>query len=209
MCYDSSRSCQTSLSGQGLNHAATPSLKAMSREEQERKPLKVLFKEDDFTVEDEEEARELYSTGYYGEYVSGKLKLSPAEVLHLLERGRIRVYDDSGKELEFDEVAKRLMKKNPQTWLKYLVYSDLRRRGYVVKEGFSDRVEFRVYRRGAEVGSEGAKYLVYGVIEGEPLDLNNIYNMTKTARALRKEPVLAIVNRQGEVCYYEVALVSL
>ena len=176
--------------------------------EGERRPLKVVVEEGGFVVDDEE-ADKLYSTSHYGEYVGGKLRLTVAEALYLLERGRVKVFDEEGRELGFEELARRLMSKDPRAWLKYLVYSDLRRRGYVVKEGFSDRVEFRVYRRGAEVGSEGAKFIVYGVIEGEPLDLDRLYDMVKSARALRKEPVLAIVNSQGEVCYYEVTMVSL
>jgi len=47
------------------------------------------------------------------------------------------------------------------------------------------------------------------VVEGEPLDLASLYNMARSARSMRKEPVLAIINRQGEVCYYEVSLVTL
>ncbi len=176
---------------------------------EERKALKVYLRDERFEVEDTEEAKQLHSSGYYGEYLEGKLRLSSVEVLHLLERGRIKVIDKDGKELSFDELARRLVTKDPQVWLKYLIYSDLRRRGYVVKEGFSGGVEFRVYRRGAETGEEGARYIVYGVVEGEPLDLASLYNMAKTARALRKEPVLAIINRQGEVCYYEVSLITL
>lgn len=181
---------------------------AMEREE-ERKPVKVVMDGVGLIVEEGERAEELHASSHYGEYVGGRLRLTVAEALHLLERGRIEVFDEQGNKLSFEELARRAMSKDPKSWLKYLIYSDLRRRGYVVKEGFSERVEFRVYRRGAEVGSEGAKFLVYGVAEGEPLDIDKLHDMVRSARLLRKEPVLAIVNNQGEVCYYEVSLVSL
>jgi tRNA-intron endonuclease len=176
---------------------------------EERKPLKVVAAEAGFLVEDEEGAKELHSTSYYGEYVAGRLRLTAIEAIHLLERGRVVVFDEGGRQLSFEELVKMAVSRDPEAWLKYLVYSDLRRRGYVVKEGFSDRVEFRVYRKGAEVGSEGAKFLVYGVAEGEALDLDRLYCIVKSARALKKEPVLAIVDGHGEVCYYEVSSVSL
>lgn len=176
-------------------------------EGKESAPLKVDYKDGDFTVVNER-AGELHSASYYGEFSAGKLKLSPIEALHLLERSRIKVYEDD-REVGFAELAQRLMKKDPRNWLKYLIYSDLRKRGYIVKEGFSSHIEFRVYRRGAEVGEEGARYLVYGVIEDEPLDLSRLYEMVRNARMLRKEPVLAMVSKQGEVCYYQCSLVSL
>jgi len=177
--------------------------------EEERRPVKVVMRGAELVAEGGEEAERLHTSSHYGEYVGGRLRLTMAEALYLLERGRVEVFDELGNRLSFEDLAKRATSKDPKAWLKYLVYSDLRRRGYVVKEGFSERVEFRVYRRGAEVGEEGAKFLVYGVAEGEPLDIDRLHEMVKSARLLRKEPVLAIVNSQGEVCYYEVSLVSL
>lgn len=176
---------------------------------EEGRPLRLILSEAGLFVEDANEAQKLHSSSYFGEYVAGKLRLTEVETLYLLERGKAKVFDESGREISFEELVKRLSEKRPRLWLEYLIYSDLRRRGYIVKEGFSDRVEFRVYRRGAKVGEEGAKFLIYGVPEGEPLNLNELYEMVKTARSLRKEPVLAIVNTQGEVCYYAVSLVTL
>ncbi|MCX8204567.1 MAG: tRNA-intron lyase [Candidatus Nezhaarchaeota archaeon] len=175
---------------------------------EEGKLLRVVLSQAGLFVEDSDEAQRLHSTSYFGDYVAGKLKLTEVEALYLLERGRIKVFDGE-RELSFEELVKEVAAKRPKVWLEYLIYSDLRRRGYIVKEGFSGRVEFRVYRRGAKVGEEGAKFLVYGVAEGEPLDLDELHEMVRSARSLRKEPVLAIVNSQGEVCYYAVSLVAL
>lgn len=176
---------------------------------EEGRPLRLILSEAGLFAEDTNEAQKLHSSSYFGEYVAGKLRLTEVEALYLLERGRAKVFDESGRELSFEELIKRLSVKRPKLWLEYLIYSDLRRRGYIVKEGFGGRVEFRVYRRGAKVGEEGAKFLVYGVYEGEPLDLDELHEMVRSARSLRKEPVLAIVNAQGEVCYYAVSLVML
>ncbi|PCN49951.1 hypothetical protein B6U99_07010 [Candidatus Geothermarchaeota archaeon ex4572_27] len=102
---------------------------------EERRAPTVRLKGEALEVEDPDEARQLHSSGHYGEPVDGRLRLSPVEALHLLERGRVRVVDEGGRELSFEELARRLTRRDPKTWLKYLVYSDLRRRGYVVKGG--------------------------------------------------------------------------
>ena len=48
---------------------------------------------------------------------------------------------------------------------KFLIYRDLRNRGYIVKDGFGFGSDFRVYERG-HFGEKGAKYLIFGMNEG-------------------------------------------
>jgi len=70
-------------------------------------------------------------------------------------------------------------------------------------------VELRLYKRGAEAGKEGAKYLVFGVAEGIPIDLRTIIEKAREARNLRKELIIAVIDSQGEVCYYAITLSEL
>lgn len=157
-----------------------------------------------------DDAIALRQLGYYGEIDErGNAVLDPVEAAYLLERG-ILIVEAEGKPLSYSEFSSLMMKVDPKFWLKYLVYSDLKRRGYTVKPGFSkDQVEFRLYRRGAEIGQEGAKYLVFGVVEGQPIDLRTIIDKAREARNLRKELIIAIVDSQGEVCYYSITLSDL
>lgn len=155
-----------------------------------------------------EDASRLWSSGYYGEFRDDCLVLASFEALYLVERGRLAVYDD-GNCLGFRELLSYFLRNDPNIWIKYLIYSDLRRRGYVVKAGFGGKISFRVYRRGAAVGKEPAKYLVYGAVEGKPIELSLLSEMVREARSARKDLILAIVDRQGEVTYYDVSQVNL
>ncbi|MDI9620129.1 MAG: tRNA-intron lyase [Candidatus Nezhaarchaeota archaeon] len=157
-----------------------------------------------------EEAVKLRELGYYGEVdEKGNVVLDPVEAAYLLEKGALSL-DFQGKSLDFHEFTQLMLMRNPIFWYRYLVYSDLKRRGYTVKPGFSTSdVEFRLYRRGVEIGREGAKYIVFGVVEGKPIDLRSLIEKAREARNLRKELVTAIVDAQGEVCYYSVALSDL
>jgi tRNA-intron endonuclease len=86
----------------------------------------------------------------------------------------------------------------------YLAYRDLRSRGYVVREGFGLGVDFRVYERG-DYGKDTAKYLILSIQEGKPISLEDLAKALQQCQSLKKELVLAVMNRRGEVVYYSVS----
>ncbi|RLE50506.1 MAG: tRNA-intron lyase [Candidatus Methanomethylicota archaeon] len=151
------------------------------------------------------EASLLKKSGYGG--VEGDfLTLTRVETLYLLDRGKIRVVDEQGKEYSLKELVDFYAKYDKDIWLKHLVYSDLRKRGYIVKQGFREEgIEFRVYRKGAEVGKEAAKYLVVGIAEGTILDVSELQSLAERAQKAGKELILAVIDRQGEITYYDVS----
>ena len=165
---------------------------------------------DRFVVVKGDDAVALRQHGYYGEVGDrGELMLDSVEAAYLLERGLL-VIENEGRQLGFSEFSSLMMSKDPNFWLRYLIYSDLKKRGYTVKPGFSkDYVELRLYKRGAEAGKEGAKYLVFGVVEGTPIDLRTLIEKAREARNLRKELIIAVIDSQGEVCYYTMTLSEL
>lgn len=154
------------------------------------------------------DADRVYQQGSIGEMDSGKLILSDVEILYLLERDKIQLIE-SGKQLTFPELAESLSKEDQDLWLRFLLYSDLRRRGYLVKPGYGPQLEYRVYRRGALMGKEPAKYLIYGLIEGEPITINELSSISSSAKLSKKDLVLAIIDRQGEITYYDASEVTL
>lgn len=155
-----------------------------------------------------DDAIKLWNSGFYGELRDGELILTSFEALFLVEGGRLAVYDGD-RALSFQDLLHYFLRYDSDVWIKYLIYSDLRRRGYVVKPGFGGGVSFRVYRRGAIIGREPAKYLVYGFVEGKPIELKCLSEIIREARSARKDLILAIVDRQGEVTYYDVTQVTL
>ncbi|MEM2989850.1 MAG: tRNA-intron lyase [Halobacteria archaeon] len=148
---------------------------------------------------------ELVSKGY-GELMSnGALKLTPYEALYLVENNKLIVRTKSGVELEFNELLRVLQSVNPQLWLLYVIYRDLRRRGYIVKEGFGGKLAFRVY----EKGKEEASYLIYPFFEGSPENIANLLDGVKHSISKNKQLIVAVVERRGEVIYYSCSEASL
>lgn len=105
--------------------------------------------------------------------------------------------------LEFPELIAAFARDDPRVWVKYCVYRDLRSRGYMVRQGFGGGILYRVYKRGAQAGASSAKYYVSVVTEEDPLALRTLDEITRRALADRRDLVLAVVDRLGEVTYYQ------
>ena len=152
-------------------------------------------------------AESLNSRGY-GTKSNGKLVLAPYEVLFLVEKGVIEVSKKSGKKLTFQDLLQYFRRYDKNVWVKYLIYRDLRNRGYVVREGFGLGVDFRLYDRG-DYGKEPAKSIVFGILEGKPISIKELSEVLRKVQNLKKKLILAVVDRRGEVVYYSLSKLSL
>ena len=168
------------------------------------KKYQAKIRSNEIIIDDPGVIGELYDLGY-GIIIDHKLKLETFEALYLVEKGRIILVDDNHA-LTPEESIDRLSKIDQKLWIKYTVYNDLRNRGYIVKPGFThEDIEFRVYERDAKPGKEPAKYLVRVLIEGEPILMKKLMEMVRSARDSRKDLVIAIIDAQGDIAYYEVS----
>jgi tRNA-intron endonuclease len=146
---------------------------------------------------------ELSSRGY-GVRENGELLLGFYEGLYLAEKGVLEVEGKTGGKEDFQSLLHCYEKVDDEAWIKYLAYRDLRSRGYVVREGFGLGVDFRVYERG-EYSKDTAKYLILSIQEGKPTSLQDLTTALRQSHSLKKELVLAVMNRRGEVVYYSVS----
>ncbi len=69
-------------------------------------------------------------------------------------------------------------------------------------------IGFRVYERG-EYGQETAKYLIFGIQEGQPVSMEELARSLRYVQSLKKRLVLAVINRRGEVVYYSLSQLTL
>ncbi|MHA1754571.1 MAG: tRNA-intron lyase [Candidatus Odinarchaeia archaeon] len=172
-------------------------------------PIQAYLTEDERIIIKEERKTEVFSRGYYGEFVDGDLILKPVEALLLLERKRIQITDSSNSIVDFKKLVNIYLQKDKNIWTKYLVYRDLRSRGYTVGLGYESDMDFRVYERGAKPNENTSKYLVYVVEEGKHLPLTELERIISIGISSRKKTALAVVDRQGDVTYYFVSQVNL
>jgi tRNA-intron endonuclease len=158
-----------------------------------------------FIVDDEKHRDQLRNRGF-GEKEDSDYVLKSYEALYLSYTKKITVKDHD-KILGFEDLVRILIKRDKNILTKFMVYRDLRSRGYIPKEGFGFGVDFRVYGRG-EYGKKPAKYVVFGISEGTKIKADRLAKTIEQIVRMGKDAVVAVIERRGEVIYYKMSRVS-
>ncbi|TFG16978.1 MAG: hypothetical protein EU533_08600, partial [Promethearchaeota archaeon] len=74
----------------------------------------------------------------------------------------------------------------------------------IVRSGYGEGIEFRVYKRGADFEKDSARYLIYPVFEGSPIELRDLDKISRVALGSRKDLIVATVDRLSKPIYYSV-----
>ena len=127
--------------------------------------------------------------------------LKDYEVLYLMYNEKLSLVKNS-KKTEFAEYVNFAFARDENAWTRFLIFRDLRSRGYVVREGFGFPIDFRVYERG-DYGNKAAKYIVFGLNEGKTMTVADLKKHVEEVSTMGKEAVVAVVERRGEVIYYK------
>jgi tRNA-intron endonuclease len=127
------------------------------------------------------------------------------EALYLLNKGIIEIKDiKTNNNIAFQNLLEKYRSIDENAWVKYLIYRDLRSRGYVVREGFGPGIDFRVYEKG-EYCKDTANFIIFGILEGKPVLVEELAQILKHAQSLKKNLILAVLNRKGEIVYYSLS----
>ena len=154
-------------------------------------------------VEDQAEASQIHNKGFYGIPQSGgSLKLDLMEAIYLVESERLEVLSAGDKKSASDllRLAHRI---SDGFEVLYLVYRELRQRGYVVKLG-QHPLDFRVFPRGGSPNKTPSKWWVAAISERSTFDLGKLMGDLDRTTDVRKKLLLAIVDEESDVTYYEV-----
>ena len=149
------------------------------------------------------EAMNLYGSQRFGEISESKIIYSLPEALYLAERKRITVYEKS-KKLTFQKLMEKAIEIDVKIGTKFPVFRDLRNRGYVVKTALKFGAEFRVYDKGIHPGQDHAKWILYPVRESESLTWHDFSAKNRVAHSTKKNLLIAIVDEEGEITYYQI-----
>lgn len=156
-------------------------------------------------IEDEKvllgsEGYALYEQSGFGRPLKDGLRLSPVEALYLVYRGRVEIPD-----FDFDSLLVRFSA-DAHMIRSFLVYRDIRERGYVVQTGPHD---FRVFKRGEKPGKGESQYMMRVLSERDLIDFAVVQSEVKTTLNMRKQHILAVVDDEFEITYYEVKIQKL
>jgi len=139
----------------------------------------------------------------YGEMDHSKLLLKSFESLYLLFTDRLTIFKGK-KNVDFDSYLQICKKQDKDILTKFLVYRDLRNRGYTVKDGFGFGSDFAVYDKPFSPKSP-SKFLVFSLNEGKHEKMSKLRQKIEEINKIGKEPIIAVVQRQGEIIYYKLS----
>ncbi len=154
----------------------------------------------------EEAAHALYKKSRFGELIGEKIQYSLSETLFLSEKGKLEILSRN-KKIPKKEILSKLKSFDKRIQIKYPVFKDLRERGYIVKTALKFGADFRVYDKGKKPGKTHAKWIVFVDHESKKLTWHEFSAKNRVAHSTRKKLLLAIVDEEGDVSYYEVGWV--
>jgi len=154
-------------------------------------------------VTDRDRFGELEESGY-GAREGQELLLHDYEALYLVYVKKLTLEDEAGKPFTFEKLAELAQKRAGDAWTKFVIYRDLRSRGYIVREGFGFGTDLRVYERG-DYPKKPAKYVVFALDEGIEKGMGDLQKSVKEMARMGKEAIIAVIERRGEVIYYKVS----
>lgn len=149
------------------------------------------------------EAKSLCKQKNYGEIVEDKVVYSLSEAFFLYETKRAVIYFQ-GKKISKKKIVKRFLKIDKRFDIKYLVFKDLRMRGYILKTALKFGADFRIYERGKKPGKGHAKWILFPVQETEILRWHEFSAKNRIAHSTKKRLLLGIVDDEKCISYYEI-----
>jgi tRNA-intron endonuclease len=149
------------------------------------------------------EAFSLFSKSQFGERKEDKVQYSLMEALYLAEKNKMEVYSKN-KQIIIKELFKKFQRFDKKLHIKYAVFKDLRNKGYIVKTALKFGAEFRVYDKGSKKGESHAKWIVFTEYESGRMTWHDFSAKNRVAHSTKKNLLIAIVDGEGDITYYEV-----
>ena len=161
-------------------------------------------------VWESEDGMALYDEGYYGQPVGIRkpkssifdkpLELSLLECAYLTKKNKLQVLDSNHNPVTLDELLELGMQCADDFKDRYLVYTQLREKGYVVRPGLKFGTDFAVYEKGP--GIDHAPFLVHVIPQKNGVVPLDIVRAGRLATSVRKRFIIATVKENGEIAHY-------
>ena len=119
-------------------------------------------------VSNNQEAFRLHEHTLFGEKKEEVIEYAPIESLFLLQEKKMQLLQGK-KPLSFAALLKKIRKQDKKIETKLVAFTDLKKRGYIVKTALKFGAEFRVYEKGVKPGEDHARWILYTVTEHDAL----------------------------------------
>ncbi|MFH1503442.1 MAG: tRNA-intron lyase [Candidatus Diapherotrites archaeon] len=157
----------------------------------------------EIVLTNEADAFTLQKKSSFGELSGGKIQYTLSEALYLAEKNKIKIIQKR-RVLKFNEILNKFKKTDSRIQLKYPVFRDLRDKGYIVKTALKFGADFRVYEKGSKLGAKHSKWIVFVEHESKRFSWQDFSAKNRVAHSTKKNLLLAILDEESDVSYYEV-----
>jgi tRNA-intron endonuclease, archaea type len=152
-----------------------------------------------------EDAFTLFEKSCFGDKKNNKISYALVESLFLIEEGKMEVFASGKRQISFDQLLRKYKKLDNRIETKLAVFTDLRKRGYTVKTALKFGADFRVYNKGVRPGDDHARWILFIAKEHDPLIWHDFAAKNRIAHSTNKRLLIAIVDEESDVSYYEVS----
>ncbi len=151
-----------------------------------------------------EEAHNLFAAQRFGEKAGEKIVYSLSEALFLFEERKMEIFDYKNKVLNEKEIEKRFERIDKKFRTKYVVFSNLRKKSYIVKSALKYGADFRVYEKGVSVEKGHSKWICFSIQESQIMSWQDFSSKNRVAHSTKKALLLAVVDEEEDVSYFEI-----
>lgn len=164
---------------------------------------KALLVENKSLIEDSTFKGALVEKGF-GEDKGKNLVLDLFETLYLVRKGKLVLLDKKEKTVSERKILALGLEHDKTFYSKFVVYSDIREKGYCIKTGLKFGFDFRVYPRGKKVGEAHSEFGLQVSRESEKISMTQVSRMTRLAGNIHIKAIVAVVDREDEINYYSI-----
>ncbi len=132
------------------------------------------------------EAQNLFATNRFGEKFGEKILYSLPEALFLVQSKKMEISDYRNKKLTQNQILKKFERIDKRFKTKFIVFKDLRKKGYVVKTALKFGAEFRVYEKGNKTKNNHSKWILFPVSENKQMTWQDFSAKTRVAHSTKK-----------------------
>ncbi len=150
------------------------------------------------------EAFALREKSLFGERDGEQILYLPVEILFLIKNKKLTLIKNS-RQLTYEQALSALKRLDSRIALKFPVYADLKKKGFILKTGLKFGGDFRVYAPNTIPGKEHAPWILVCYKESQKVDWHEFSSKNRVAHSTNKKILLALVDQENNPNYYEIS----
>lgn len=150
-------------------------------------------------ISTDREAFQLYLKSFFGDKKDNFIVYQPYEILYLLKRNKIKL-TQKNKKISFNKLIKSLNEKEIN---QYIVFENLRNKGYILKSGIKFGGDFIIYDKGKKPSLHHSDWIAIIFKRNKIINIKDLASKIRVATSTNKKLLLALIE-ENKIIYYEI-----